>query len=194
MALARAGAAVFQAGCIGQDGGILLQCMHDSGINTKYLRTVDDKTGHAIIQVDKETFCKQSAFRVDSVDTTGAGDTFTGYFISCIAKGRSPKSAMRYASAASAITVSRKGASSSIPWIQEVEDRLQTLELSGGSALDDTKNKVMRFFDQHYCDATLKMLSVELGYTPLLHKQLDQNSYPRSYRRGLAGRSCPPLA
>ena len=53
IALARAGAAVYHAGCIGKDGGMLLDCMHESGVDTRYLRTVDDKTGLAIIQVDK---------------------------------------------------------------------------------------------------------------------------------------------
>jgi len=55
------------------------------------------------------------------VDTTAAGDTFTGYFISCISKGISVKEALETATKASAITVSRMGASSSIPTMEEVE-------------------------------------------------------------------------
>lgn len=58
------------------------------------------------------------------IDTTAAGDTFTGYFISCISKGISVKEALETATKASAITVSRMGASSSIPTIEEVENLL----------------------------------------------------------------------
>jgi ribokinase len=63
---------------------------------------------------------RQSAFPAKVADTTAAGDTFTGYFISCLSRGFSPKKALRTASAASAITVSRMGAADSIPEWNEV--------------------------------------------------------------------------
>jgi ribokinase len=52
-------------------------------------------------------------------DSTAAGDTFTGFFISSIAEGKPPSEALRIASLASSIAVSRKGASSSVPTIAE---------------------------------------------------------------------------
>lgn len=59
-------------------------------------------------------------YNVKAVDTTGAGDTFTGYFISCLMQGYSEADVLRLASTASAIAVTRNGASASIPEIYEV--------------------------------------------------------------------------
>ena len=55
------------------------------------------------------------------MDTTAAGDTFTGYFLSRITQGDSIISALDIASKAAAITVSRPGASVSIPLSAELE-------------------------------------------------------------------------
>lgn len=52
LALARAGAEVYHAGCIGSDGSDLLRLLQDSGVDTRYIRRVDGPSGHAIIQVD----------------------------------------------------------------------------------------------------------------------------------------------
>jgi ribokinase len=60
------------------------------------------------------------SYKVPIVDTTAAGDTFTGYFIGAIAKGESIKEALRLASVGASISVSRQGASVSIPCWKEV--------------------------------------------------------------------------
>lgn len=64
---------------------------------------------------------KQGIHQVDAVDTTGAGDTYTGYFIATFQETGDIELALKYASIASAIAVSRPGASSSIPSIDEVK-------------------------------------------------------------------------
>ena len=51
IALARAGAEVYHAGKIGQDGLWLRDRLQQSGVNTEFLLAVDEPTGHAIIQV-----------------------------------------------------------------------------------------------------------------------------------------------
>ena len=51
VALSRAGARVYHAGCIGHDGEMLRELLFECGVDTSYLRTVDCKNGHAIIQV-----------------------------------------------------------------------------------------------------------------------------------------------
>ena len=256
VALARAGAQVYHAGCIGADGEFLRQLLNKKGVNTEYLRTIDGMQGHTIIQVDKkgencillyggtnrsigdsqidETLAhfgqgdwlvlqnevnslprivdaafargmrivlnpspyeeglkevdfgklswllvneveacqcsgsdeperawdvlharyprlsvlitlgsagsiahavgpdgvdtvRQQAFRADAVDTTAAGDTFTGFFIGGLAEGRPLDECMRRASMASAISVTRMGAAVSIPKVEEVESRLAEL-------------------------------------------------------------------
>ena len=70
--------------------------------------------------VDANICVKQPIYKVKAVDTTAAGDTFSGYFIAAIAQGRSVEYALDIAAKASSITVSRPGASSSIPALNEV--------------------------------------------------------------------------
>ena len=67
-----------------------------------------------------DTLLKQSVFDVPVVDTTAAGDTFTGYFISAILNNHSFDYALKLASKASSVSVSRKGASASIPMLGEI--------------------------------------------------------------------------
>ena len=64
---------------------------------------------------------EQPAFPVSVVDTTAAGDTFTGYFLADILRNGDPASALRMAAKAAALAVTRKGAFDSIPWLNEVE-------------------------------------------------------------------------
>lgn len=63
----------------------------------------------------------QKAFPVKAIDTTGAGDTFCGYFLAGITKGLSNAEILREASAASAMVVQCKGATTGIPTESEVK-------------------------------------------------------------------------
>ncbi len=245
IALAKAGAEVYHAGCIGEDGGMLRSVLADYGVNTDYIKTLPGKTGHAIIQVDSsgqncillygganramtreyidevlENFGKddvlllqneinlldyiidkayekamtiilnpspfdsgldpcdfekismfllnevegaqiagktlpqdilkvlgekypsvkvvltlggdgsmyqdgdvllsQKVYPVEAVDTTAAGDTFTGYFIAAYLEGMEISQCLDFASKAAAIAVTRHGAAPSIPLRSEV--------------------------------------------------------------------------
>ncbi|MBN9550020.1 MAG: ribokinase [Alphaproteobacteria bacterium] len=51
-------------------------------------------------------------FKVEAVDTNGAGDTHIGAFVSALSQGKSPCEAARYANAAAALSVTRHGGSS----------------------------------------------------------------------------------
>lgn len=62
----------------------------------------------------------QPANRVRAVDTTAAGDTFTGYFIAGLMSNLPLKDCMARASLAAAISVTRPGAADSIPTSDEV--------------------------------------------------------------------------
>lgn len=70
--------------------------------------------------VNKYITVKQAAYKVDAVDTTAAGDTFTGYFLSAVSQNKSIEYAMQIAAKASSITVSREGASPSIPYFNDI--------------------------------------------------------------------------
>ncbi len=249
IALARAGAPVWHAGQVGQDGGMFLEAAKEAGVHTDYLKMIEGLSGHAIIQVDRsgqnnillysganrkitkefadevlanfgsgdilllqneisnldyiidkayergmrialnpspfddrlkacdmskisifllneveaaqltglvyqsgneeqllesiasaypgamivltlgsqgsickdgEKICRQEIFKVEAVDTTAAGDTFTGYFLTSLAEGRDLAECLRLAAKASAIAVTRPGAVPSIPVREEV--------------------------------------------------------------------------
>ena len=68
--------------------------------------------------------CAQGIFPVKTVDTTAAGDTFTGYFVGEIINGKTPEEALKTAAMASAIAVGKKGASTSIPTLADVKAAL----------------------------------------------------------------------
>ena len=245
IALARAGALVFHGGLIGSDGEALLDMCRENGIDTTYIRQIDGRSGHTVIQVDKQgqnsillygganhqfteayiddilknfgegdilllqneinfvdyiveqaflrgikiilnpspmnealkkadltkvslfimneiegeqitgekeagkilarakmlfpkarlvlTLGKkgsvytygneelwQKAYPANAVDTTAAGDTFTGYFIAGMTRGLDAKASLDLAAKASALAVGRRGAAPSIPWLREV--------------------------------------------------------------------------
>lgn len=246
VAAARAGATVYHAGVIGEDGAFLKEILEQSGTDVAFIQQKDCKNGHAIIQVDgqgnnciivypgtnamitkdyvdevlshfeagdlvmlqNETSCvpyimdkafakgmrvvlnpspftkemrkidlnkisyllvnetemeafglskeeitekykqlhlvltlgekgcvyssceltfSQGAHQVRAVDTTAAGDTFTGYFVAGIADGKTPQLAIKIATAAAALAVMREGAAPSIPTMEDVEHAMKYL-------------------------------------------------------------------
>ena len=64
--------------------------------------------------------CLEEAVPVKAVDTTAAGDTYTGYFIAGLTGGKPLRQCMREASRAAAAAVTRPGAAESIPWRSEL--------------------------------------------------------------------------
>lgn len=63
-------------------------------------------------------------FRVSATDTTAAGDTFNGAFVTGLLENMPLESAIKFAHAAAAISVTRFGAQTSIPTRQEVDEFL----------------------------------------------------------------------
>lgn len=70
--------------------------------------------------INADSYMQQPIYKTQVVDTTAAGDTFTGYFIAALLEGRDTAFALDIASKAASLTVSRMGASSSIPMRSEV--------------------------------------------------------------------------
>jgi len=71
-----------------------------------------------------------AGFKVDAIDTNGAGDTHIGAFVSALARGVHPFDAARYANAAAAISVTRHGGSSA-PTDAEIQTFLSQAAASG---------------------------------------------------------------
>ncbi len=91
---------------------------------TAILSALSRMTGAAVILTlgergslysDGARTVKAPAFAVNAVDTTGAGDTFTGYCLHALLNGQPPKEALTLGAAAAAIAVTKKGAAETIP-------------------------------------------------------------------------------
>ncbi len=76
------------------------------------------------VYADGKTVHKQGIYKTETVDTTAAGDTFTGYFIAGIIQGFTVEEAMDLAAKAAAIAVSKAGAAPSIPSLQTVQEKV----------------------------------------------------------------------
>lgn len=76
------------------------------------------------IYVSGDERCFQPIIEAPVVDTTAAGDTFTGFFFTTLFEGAAPEKALLLATAASSIAVSRAGAAVSIPTRAEVEAKI----------------------------------------------------------------------
>lgn len=66
------------------------------------------------------------ALPVEAIDTTGAGDTFNGVLAVCLAEGKSLWESCRWASAAAALSVRKKGVLNAIPYKEETERMLRS--------------------------------------------------------------------
>ncbi|WP_416334691.1 ribokinase [Anaerococcus sp. DFU013_CI05] len=73
------------------------------------------------IFVSKDSKVCQNAYKVEAVDSTGAGDTFTGFFVAEFYQNNDIKKCLEFATKASALSVTKQGASISIPSMKEVE-------------------------------------------------------------------------
>ena len=73
-----------------------------------------------VLYSDKQQEIQVDAHPVETVDTTGAGDTFAGYFLASLFQGSAPEEALQRACRAAALCVSRPGAAASIPSQDEI--------------------------------------------------------------------------
>ena len=77
--------------------------------------------------IQGETVIHQEAYRVEAVDTTAAGDTFTGFYLASILRGEEVNTALRIAAKASSITVTKEGAAKSIPTLEQVVESMKNV-------------------------------------------------------------------
>lgn len=76
---------------------------------------------------DTSTFIP--AFKVEAIDTVGAGDCFNGVLASYLCQGKDLITAIKYATAAASIAVTRKGAQASMPYKDEIEELYKKLQI-----------------------------------------------------------------
>lgn len=82
-----------------------------------------------VILYNRNYILKIPAFKFENVvDTTAAGDVFNGALATALEEGKNIKEAIVFACAAAGLSVTRKGAQSSIPARKEVDDFLETMD------------------------------------------------------------------
>lgn len=95
----------------------VLGILHEKYSHTKLLLTAGSQ-GSYYFEGQEKLYTPCSNVR--AIDTTAAGDTYSGYFLAGICKGDTVEEAMKLATKAAGIAVQRKGAASSIPSIAEL--------------------------------------------------------------------------
>ena len=74
------------------------------------------------LYINKDGFKRFSSYKVDAVDTTAAGDSFTAAIAVGLSEGKQIDEAIDFASKVGALTVTKEGAQSSLPYRQDVID------------------------------------------------------------------------
>jgi ribokinase len=102
------------------------------------------RAGDGVTIVSAESTTHLPAIPVSPVDTTAAGDAFAGYLGAALAAGDSLEDAVRIATAAGAIAVTRRGASPSLPGRADVDALLAgtAAERSAGASGSADENRV----------------------------------------------------
>ncbi|MCW2096885.1 ribokinase [Lelliottia sp. SL45] len=102
------------------DAARAAQALHDKGIGTVII-TLGSRGVWASVNGEGR---RVPGFKVKAIDTIAAGDTFNGALVTALLEGGSLDNAIRFAHAAAAIAVTRKGAQPSVPWRKEIDEFL----------------------------------------------------------------------
>lgn len=143
------------------------------------------------ILMDGDRRIYQTAYEVETVDTTAAGDTFTGYFVAGIAKDVDFCENLKIASIASAIAVSRKGAAPSIPAADEVFKALKNFKsnkISGKSRA--IRKQIEQYTEENIKTANLDELAARLGYSAVYTGTLIKKLIGESFTKYLQKKRC----
>ncbi|MEM9469718.1 MAG: ribokinase [Pseudomonadota bacterium] len=81
--------------------------------------------GSVLVTHDGKAWSMASIKVEDVIDTTGAGDCFSGTFTACLHEGKNHEVAIRYATAAAALSIQKEGALDSYPYLGDVEEMLE---------------------------------------------------------------------
>lgn len=102
------------------DAAKAAQALHSKGIDTVII-TLGNRGVWASVKGEGQ---RVPGFKVQAIDTIAAGDTFNGALITALLEDKTLNEAIRFAHAAAAIAVTRKGAQPSVPWREEIDEFL----------------------------------------------------------------------
>ncbi|MGE5614260.1 MAG: ribokinase [Bacillota bacterium] len=111
--------------------GMALESIKDAEEAVKYLRgkgigqVVVTLGGRGVVYNSGDRVLYKPVPEVRVVDTTAAGDSFTGALAVALTNGKSIDEAVDFANIVGTLTVMKKGAQTSLPYIQEVEEFLR---------------------------------------------------------------------
>lgn len=100
-----------------EDISVITEAMRRDYPQAKFVLTLGE---NGVIYIDKDSTIKQDAIKTQVVDTTAAGDTFTGFFMATFFEGGDVDEALSIATKAASVAISRPGAAESIPYKQEI--------------------------------------------------------------------------
>lgn len=103
-----------------EDAARAARALHDKGIGTVII-TLGSRGVWASVNGEGR---RVPGFKVKAIDTIAAGDTFNGALVTALLEGKRMDDAIRFAHAAAAIAVTRKGAQPSVPWRKEIDEFL----------------------------------------------------------------------
>lgn len=141
---------------------------------------------HGCIYQDENQRVYHPVFETNAVDTTAAGDTFTGYFVRGISMEIRIEETLKIASCAAAISVSRKGASTSIPLFQEVQENLKILKTKeNNTCLEQFLRQLDEYINSNISTATLEGLAKVFGYSKVYTSGLIKKYTSLGYKQYL---------
>lgn len=159
--------------------------------NIKVVLTLGKKGS---IYCDKSNKIFQPSFCVTTVDTTAAGDTFTGYFIAMTARGENYRKALKIASAAAAISVSKNGAAPSIPKLCEVLTAVNLMSENADGKSKLTKDKINEYAKKNLKSASIEGLAKILGYSESYTQSIVKNLFGAPFSKLIQSKRCDAAA
>ena len=110
----------------------IIQASRDiSSLGVHYIITTLGKKGCLIFNGKTDEYFQISAPKVKAIDTVGAGDCFIGVFASMLNKGENMLNAVKIATVAASIAVTKKGAQASMPYFEEIQKKLKSFNFYG---------------------------------------------------------------
>lgn len=174
------------------DKEMILQYLKNKYPNLKVMLTLG-KNG--CVYQDQTHMIYQPAFEVQAVDTTAAGDTFTGYFVAGVAKGQDIQDVLKIASAASAIAVSKKGAAPSIPQRDDVIKTINKLKTKkANEKVNELREKIETYIEQNLQSANIDELSKITVYSSVYMGNLVKTLTGETFSSRLLNKRCDVAA
>ncbi|MBN1802930.1 MAG: ribokinase [Candidatus Lokiarchaeota archaeon] len=99
-----------------------------ASIGTKYIITTLGSKGSVLYEKRTGHALHIPALKANAIDTVGAGDCYNGVLASKLCEGKDVLTAVKYATAAASIAVTRKGAQESMPYQDEIKIKFKEIE------------------------------------------------------------------